>query len=135
MQAAVGLSQLNKLDRFIDARRSNFEGLVQRIRAAGLEEYYHLPEATPGTNPSWFGFLLTIRDGVPLVRRDVTAALEEKKVGTRLLFAGNLIRQPAFARAPLPCLRLAGCDRQADERRLLDRGLARAGRGAAGLYG
>lgn len=100
MQAAVGLSQLKKLDHFIEARRSNFDGLAQRIRAAGLEEYYHLPEATPGSNPSWFGFLLTIRDGVPLSRRDVTAALEDRKVGTRLLFAGNLIRQPAFARAP-----------------------------------
>lgn len=100
MQAAVGLSQLRKLNGFIDARRANFDGLMMRLKNAGLEEYYHLPEATPGTNPSWFGFLLTIRDGVPLSRRDVTAALEEKKVGTRLLFAGNLIRQPAFARAP-----------------------------------
>ena len=97
MQAAVGLSQLNKIDRFIDARRRNFDGLTQRMKAAGLDEYYHLPVATPGTNPSWFGFLMTIRDGVPLSRRDVTATLEDRKVGTRLLFAGNLTRQPAFA--------------------------------------
>lgn len=99
MQAAVGLSQLNKIDRFIDARRRNFDGLTQRMKAAGLDEYYHLPVATPGTNPSWFGYLMTIRDGVPLSRRDVTATLEDRKVGTRLLFAGNLTRQPAFAEA------------------------------------
>lgn len=96
MQAAVGLSQLDKLDRFIAARRANFDGLTRRIRAAGLEEFYHLPKPTPGTEPSWFGYLLTVRDGVPLSRRDVTATLEARKVGTRLLFAGNLIRQPAF---------------------------------------
>jgi CDP-6-deoxy-D-xylo-4-hexulose-3-dehydrase len=99
MQAAVGLSQLGKLNQFIDARRANFDGLTRRLRAAGLDEYYHLPEPTPGTNPSWFGYLLTIRDDVPLSRRDVTATLEDRKVGTRLLFAGNLTRQPAFADA------------------------------------
>ncbi|AXT42657.1 lipopolysaccharide biosynthesis protein RfbH [Phaeobacter inhibens] len=99
MQAAVGLSQLGKLDDFVEIRRKNFIGLTERMKRAGLDEYYHLPQPTPGTNPSWFGFLLTIRDGVPLLRRDVTAALEDQKVGTRMLFAGNLIRQPAFARA------------------------------------
>lgn len=96
MQAAVGLSQLGKLDRFVDLRRKNFAGLTRRLKAASMDEYYILPEATPGTNPSWFGFLLTIRDGVPLSRRNVTAELEKRKIGTRLLFAGNLIRQPAF---------------------------------------
>jgi CDP-6-deoxy-D-xylo-4-hexulose-3-dehydrase len=96
MQAALGVSQLHKLDHFIARRRENFAGLEKRLRAAGLDRYYHLPEATRGTDPSWFGYLLTVRDGSGLVRNDVTRALEARKVGTRLLFAGNIIRQPAF---------------------------------------
>ena len=97
MQAAVGLSQLNKLDNFIKKRNSNFEGLSQRMIAEGLDEYFTLPEATPGTNPSWFGYLLTLRDGQKITRREIIEKLENKKVGTRLLFAGNLTKQPAFA--------------------------------------
>lgn len=97
MQAALGLSQLKKLDKFIAKRNSNFDGLTKRMLAEGLDEYFTLPEATPGTNPSWFGYLLTIRDGQQLSRRDITEQLEDKKVGTRLLFAGNLTKQPAFA--------------------------------------
>ena len=61
-----------------------------------LDRYFILPEPTPGTNPSWFGYLLTLRDDLGVTRRELTAELEEKKVGTRLLFAGNLIKQPAF---------------------------------------
>ena len=96
MQAAVGVSQLKKLDRFIGRRRENFAGLEQRLRARGLDEYYHLPVPTPGTDPSWFGYLLTIRDGARINRQQLTRTLEERKVGTRLLFAGNLTKQPAF---------------------------------------
>jgi CDP-4-dehydro-6-deoxyglucose reductase, E1 len=96
MQAALGVSQLKKLDHFIARRRENFDGLESRIRAAGLDRFYHLPEATPGTEPSWFGYLLTIRDDSGINRNLLTRTLEEKKVGTRLLFAGNLTRQPAF---------------------------------------
>lgn len=96
MQAAIGLSQLNKLDEFIRRRRENFDGLTSRLKAKGLDRYFIIPEATPGTNPSWFGYLLTLRDGVAIMRRELTAALEERKVGTRLLFAGNLTKQPAF---------------------------------------
>lgn len=97
MQAAVGLSQLNKLDSFIEKRNANFAGLSQRMIAEGLDEHFILPEATPGTNPSWFGFLLTLRDDQKITRRKLTEKLEDKKVGTRLLFAGNLTKQPAFA--------------------------------------
>jgi CDP-6-deoxy-D-xylo-4-hexulose-3-dehydrase len=96
MQAALGCSQLGKLDRFIAARRANFEGLTRRIKAAGLEQYFHLPEATPGTDPSWFGYLLTLRDDACIDRNAMTRILEDRKVGTRMLFAGNLLRQPAF---------------------------------------
>lgn len=96
MQAALGVSQLNKLDFFIQRRRENFAGLERRLRAAGLDQFYHLPEATPGTDPSWFGYLLTVRDDAGFARNAVTSALEVRKVGTRLLFAGNIIRQPAF---------------------------------------
>jgi CDP-6-deoxy-D-xylo-4-hexulose-3-dehydrase len=96
MQAAVGVSQLQKLDTFIARRRENFVGLEARLKAAGLDRFFHLPQATPGTQPSWFGYLLTIRDGTGLDRNLVTRKLEERMVGTRLLFAGNLTKQPAF---------------------------------------
>jgi CDP-6-deoxy-D-xylo-4-hexulose-3-dehydrase len=96
MQAAVGVSQLKKLDRFVERRRENFAALESRLLARGLDESYHLPEATPGTEPSWFGYLLTVRDGSGVVRNDLVRTLEERKVGTRLLFAGNLTKQPAF---------------------------------------
>ena len=96
MQAAVGVSQLAKLDHFIARRRENFSKLTAKLRERGLDEFFHLPEATPNTEPSWFGYLLTIRDGNRLNRHLLTRALEERKVGTRLLFAGNLTKQPAF---------------------------------------
>jgi CDP-6-deoxy-D-xylo-4-hexulose-3-dehydrase len=96
MQAAVGVSQLEKLGRFIARRNRNFEGLTTRIRAAGLEEFLHLPQATAGSEPSWFGYLLTLRDGCGIDRTAVVRELEARKVGTRLLFGGNLLRQPAF---------------------------------------
>jgi CDP-6-deoxy-D-xylo-4-hexulose-3-dehydrase len=98
MQAAIGLSQLNKIDYFIERRRANFIYLSKRLLAEGLDKYFILPKATPGTNPSWFGYLLTVKDEANLSRREITARLEEKKVGTRLLFAGNLTKQPAFTR-------------------------------------
>ncbi|HZT24687.1 MAG TPA: lipopolysaccharide biosynthesis protein RfbH [Pseudolabrys sp.] len=96
MQAAIGLSQLRKADAFIAARRDNFAKLAAAFRVYGLEEHFILPRATERADPSWFGFLLTIRDGSPLQRRDVVRYLEQHKVGTRLLFGGNLTRQPAF---------------------------------------
>ncbi len=96
MQAAVGLSQLKKLDYFIARRRGNFDMLTRKLIDAGMENYYHLPKPTPGTEPSWFGFLLTLRDGTGIKRAELVSKLEELKVGTRLLFGGNLIKQPAF---------------------------------------
>jgi CDP-6-deoxy-D-xylo-4-hexulose-3-dehydrase len=97
MQAAIGLSQLAKLPKFIAARRDNFAALTEGFKKAGLEEHFILPTATEGSDPSWFGYLMTIRDGSPLKRRDIVRSLEDQKIGTRLLFAGNLARQPAFA--------------------------------------
>jgi CDP-6-deoxy-D-xylo-4-hexulose-3-dehydrase len=96
MQAAVGVSQLRKVDQFIARRRDNFAQLTAAFRSNGIEEHFILPEPTPRSQPSWFGYLLTIRDGSPLKRRDVVEYLEAKKIGTRLLFGGNLTRQPAF---------------------------------------
>lgn len=96
MQAAIGLSQLKKLDRFVAARRENFEYFKKAFIARGIDEHFHLPYPTAKSNPSWFGFLLSVRDDSPLKRLDVINYLTDRQVGTRLLFAGNLIRQPAF---------------------------------------
>jgi CDP-6-deoxy-D-xylo-4-hexulose-3-dehydrase len=92
MQAAVGVAQLKHLDDFVAARRRNFGRL--RAELSDLEEFFVLPEATPGSDPSWFGFVLTIRDAAPFDRAAIIRYLNEKKIGTRLLFGGNLTRQP-----------------------------------------
>jgi CDP-6-deoxy-D-xylo-4-hexulose-3-dehydrase len=92
MQAAVGVSQLEHLDDFVAARRRNFDLLKTGLR--DLEHLLVLPEATPGTEPSWFGFLLTVREDAPFSRDEIVKHLNEMKIGTRLLFGGNLIRQP-----------------------------------------
>ncbi len=92
MQAAVGLAQLARVKGFIEARRKNFARL--RARLAGLEEHLILPEATPGSEPSWFGFPITLREEADASRVDLIGYLEQKKIGTRLLFGGNLVRQP-----------------------------------------
>jgi CDP-6-deoxy-D-xylo-4-hexulose-3-dehydrase len=99
MQAALGVSQLKKLDGFIAKRNANFEGLTSRLKQRGLDKIFHLPKATEGAEPSWFGYLLALRDDTNLLRRDVISELEERKVGTRLLFGGNLTKQPAFKNA------------------------------------
>ena len=96
MQAALGVSQLNKLPAFIEARRSNFKLLTEAMINAGLNDYFILPTPTPESNPSWFGFLLTLKDGTRFNRKRILQELDRKKIGTRLLFAGNIIKQPAF---------------------------------------
>jgi len=94
MQAAVGVAQLQKLDGFVATRRRNFNALREGLR--GLEEFFILPEATDHSEPSWFGFPIAVRPGAPFTRNEVTAYLEERKIATRLLFGGNLTRQPAY---------------------------------------
>ena len=93
MQAAVGVSQLKKLPGFIELRKDTFRRLTNGL--SGLTEYFILPEATPDSDPSWFGFPIAIRHGT-LTRNQVVGALEKRKIATRLLFAGNLTRQPAY---------------------------------------
>lgn len=92
MQAAIGCAQLGKLPSFIEKRRENFAYLYELVR--DLEPYFILPQAAPGSRPSWFGFLLTCRAGTD--RNAVVQHLESKGVQTRMLFAGNLLRHPCF---------------------------------------
>ena len=98
MQAAVGVAQLQKLPAFIAARRQNFANLYEGLK--DLEEFFVLPKATEGSEPSWFGFPLAVRKGAPFTRREVTQHLEARRISTRLLFGGNLVRQPAYLNVP-----------------------------------
>jgi CDP-6-deoxy-D-xylo-4-hexulose-3-dehydrase len=94
MQAALGASQLNKLPEFIARRRANFRQL--KMALSGVQEYLILPEATANSDPSWFGFPIGVREDAPFRRETLIHALDTKKIGTRLLFGGNLLRQPAY---------------------------------------
>lgn len=106
LQAALGLSQIEKLPRFIERRKENFRHLYAALKP--LEEFFLLPEATPGADPAWFGFPLAVRQSAPFTRQELIRALDANKIGTRLLFGGNLLRQPAYegcqcrAIGPLP---------------------------------
>ena len=92
MQAACALAQMDRLEEFIAVRRANFAYLSERLQSCA--EFLHLPQATPNSDPSWFGFLMTLKDGAGVKRNDLIAYLEQNRIGTRLLFAGNLTRQP-----------------------------------------
>ncbi|WP_284076383.1 lipopolysaccharide biosynthesis protein RfbH [Herbaspirillum aquaticum] len=92
MQAACGLAQLAKAPLFIERRKANFAHLKQRLQSCA--EFLILPEATENSQPSWFGFPITLRENAPVNRVDLLTYLDQQKVGTRLLFAGNLTRQP-----------------------------------------
>ena len=92
MQAAVGLAQMDRLEGFIADRKRNFATLKTGL--AELEEYLILPEATARSEPSWFGFPITVQPGAPFTRDELVLHLNDKKIATRLLFGGNLIRQP-----------------------------------------
>ena len=94
VQAACALAQMDRLPGFIEARKRNFAFLKDRLKSC--EDFLILPEATPGSEPSWFGFPITIRGKVGVSRVDLLKCLDKYKIGTRLLFAGNLTRQPYF---------------------------------------
>ncbi len=97
MQAACGLAQLEKAPAFIAARKANFAFLKERLK--DCEEFVNLPQATEHSDPSWFGFPITLKGNCPVSRLDLLTYLDQNQVGTRLLFAGNLTRQPYMAGA------------------------------------
>ena len=94
MQAACGLAQLDRVEEFIEKRRKNFAYLKNRLQT--LTDFLYLPEATPNSDPSWFGFPITLKEESGTTRVDLLRFLDQHKIGTRLLFAGNLTKQPYF---------------------------------------
>lgn len=101
MQAAVGMAQLDKLESFGASRRRNFASLKEGLKKIkNFEEFMVLPEATTDSDPSWFGFPLTVKETAPFSRRSLIEHLESKQIATRHIFGGNLLRQPAFIDVP-----------------------------------
>jgi len=98
IQAAIGLAQLDRLPSFVEARKKNWKYL--RDGLSGLEEFLMLPITQEHSDPSWFGFALTVKSNSKVSRNEIVQALNERKIGTRLLFGGNLLRQPAFIDTP-----------------------------------
>lgn len=98
IQASIGTAQLDRLPDFIEKRKRNWKYLYEGLN--GLSEYLILPKATSGSDPSWFGFALTVRKNSPKSRNEIVKLLDESKIASRLLFGGNLLRQPAFAETP-----------------------------------
>jgi CDP-6-deoxy-D-xylo-4-hexulose-3-dehydrase len=99
MQAAVGVAQLDKLEGFIQARNSNFNKIYAGLK--DLQEFLILPEATKNSEPSWFGFPITVRKDAPFTRFELVQHIESRRIGTRQLFGGNLLRQPAYLKSPM----------------------------------
>ncbi len=97
LQAAVGVAQLKKLERFIEIRKRNWRLLYEGLKP--FEHFLLLPQPTPGSDPSWFGFIITLRPEAPFSRKELVCYLEARKIATRMLFGGNLIRQPAYQNA------------------------------------
>jgi CDP-4-dehydro-6-deoxyglucose reductase, E1 len=95
MQAACALAQLDRLEEFIAARKANFNYLKDRLKSC--EDFFHLPQTTPNSEPSWFGFPLVLKEESGVKRVDLLSYLDQNKIGTRLLFAGNLTKQPYMA--------------------------------------
>jgi len=98
IQAAIGNVQLDRLDSFVSKRRENWNYLRKEL--SSLDEFLTLPQATKLSDPSWFGFAITVRQNSRINRNDLVKLLNEKRIGTRLLFGGNLLRQPAFVGTP-----------------------------------
>jgi CDP-6-deoxy-D-xylo-4-hexulose-3-dehydrase len=98
IQAAIGLRQLDRVSSFVAARKSNWNYLLEGLK--DLEESLILPLATPGSDPSWFGFAVTVKKDARITRDELVRKLSEKNIQNRLLFGGNLLRQPAFLGAP-----------------------------------
>jgi len=94
MQAAIGVAQLRKLPEFIEQRKKNFRFLYNGLK--NYSRHFILPQTAPGSDPSWFGFPLLVRDEAPFSRSDVVRYLDEHKIATRMLFGGNLLKQPAY---------------------------------------
>lgn len=94
MQPAIGVEQLKKLPLFIQKRRNNFSLLYAGLKR--YQRYFILPSATPGSKPSWFGFILTVKKGSPFSREQIVSFLEHHKIATRPLFAGNILKHPAY---------------------------------------
>lgn len=94
MQAAIGCAQLDKLEMFCQKRKENFQ--ILRKGLAAFEDVFYFPKTTPKSDPNWFGFMLTLKDGVPFTRNDIVEHLEAKNIQTRNLFAGNITRHPCF---------------------------------------
>jgi CDP-6-deoxy-D-xylo-4-hexulose-3-dehydrase len=94
IQAAIGREQLKRLPDFVAARRQNWERL--RVSLSDLSDFFEFMQPTPGSVPSWFGFMLLVREGAPFTAVELSRHLDERKIGNRRLFGGNLVRQPAF---------------------------------------
>ncbi|MFC1936200.1 lipopolysaccharide biosynthesis protein RfbH [Chloroflexota bacterium] len=94
MQAAIGTAQLVKLPDFVEARRKNWHLIYEGLRP--FEEHIILPQATANSEPSWFGFMITVREDAPFSRRELVSFLEDRKIATRMVFAGNITKQPAY---------------------------------------